>query len=68
MDKNDSISNEALRELPIEDLSGKEKELRKELFNLRFQKTLGQMTNPMRIREVRHEIARVLTFIRQKRG
>jgi len=56
-----------LKELPIEDLSEKEKELRKELFNLRFQKALGQIANPMRISEVRHDIARILTFIRKKR-
>ena len=56
-----------LQELPAEDLSEKEKELRKELFNLRFQKTLGQIANPMRMSEVRRDIARVLTFIRKKR-
>jgi large subunit ribosomal protein L29 len=57
-----------LKELPIEDLSEKEKELRKELFNLRFQKTLGQIANPMRISEVRRDIARVLTFIQKKKA
>jgi len=57
-----------LKELPIEDLSEKEKGLRKELFNLRFQKTLGQIANPMRISEVRRDIARVLTFIQKKRA
>ena len=51
-----------LRELPIEDLLEKEKGLRKELFNLRFQKTMGQVQNIMRIRAVRRDIARILTF------
>jgi len=52
-----------LRELPIEDLLEKEKGLRKELFNLRFQKTMGQVQNIMRIRAVRRDIARILTFV-----
>ena len=51
-----------LRDLPIEDLLEKEKGLRKELFNLRFQKTMGQVQNIMRIRAVRRDIARILTF------
>lgn len=55
-----------LVDLPVEDLSEKEKTLRKELFNLRFQKKLGQVANPMRISQVRRDIARVLTFIRKK--
>jgi len=57
-----------LKELELDDLTGKEKELRKELFNLRFQKTLGQVENIMRIRTVRRDIARVLTYSRMKRS
>jgi large subunit ribosomal protein L29 len=56
-----------LMDLPVEDLSEKEKTLRKELFNLRFQRTLGQVANPMRISEVRRDIARILTFIQKKK-
>ena len=41
-------------------------ELKSELFNLRFQLAVGQLSNPMRIREVRREIARVKTVMRQK--
>ncbi len=52
----------------IADLSEKEKELRKELFNLRFQKSLGQVQNPMRIREIRRDIARILTFSKGNRA
>ncbi len=55
-----------LNDLTVSDLSDKEKELRKELFNLRFQSELGQMQNPMQIRSVRRDIARVLTFIKVK--
>ncbi len=55
-----------IKELTVSDLSDKEKELRKELFNLRFQRTLGQMQNPMRIREVRRDLARILTIAKVK--
>jgi large subunit ribosomal protein L29 len=61
------MDTKELKELPVEDLSAKEAELRKELFNLRFQKTLGQIANPMRVREVRRDIARLLTFIHKKK-
>jgi large subunit ribosomal protein L29 len=48
-----------LREMTDEELKSKEEELRNELFNLRFQAASGQIENPMRIRWVRKEIARV---------
>ena len=37
-----------------------------ELFNLRFQLATGQLDNPMRIKDVRHEIARILTIVRER--
>ncbi|MBI4714945.1 MAG: 50S ribosomal protein L29 [Nitrospirae bacterium] len=55
-----------LRDLTSEELKRKETDLRKELFNLRFQTVLGRMENPMRISEVRKTIARVKTLIREK--
>lgn len=55
-----------LRELSREDLLRKVDELRTELFNLRFQKAVGQLGNPMRIRQVRKDIARVLTVLRER--
>ncbi len=55
-----------LEELELEDLVEKEKAFRKELFNLRFQKTLGQVKDIMRIRMVRRDIARVLTYAKMK--
>ncbi len=55
-----------LRDLTSEELQRKETDLRKELFNLRFQTVLGRMENPMRISEVRKTIARVKTLIREK--
>ena len=59
-----------LRELGVEELQRKEQDLRKELFNLRFQQATGEIENPMRIRTIRKNIARVLTVIteRDKKG
>jgi len=62
------MEEENLKELALEDLLEKEKALRKELFNLRFQKALGQVQNVMRIQAVRRDIARVLTYARMKRS
>jgi large subunit ribosomal protein L29 len=42
-------------------------ELRKEQFNLRFQKATGQLENTRRIREVRREIARIMTVLGERR-
>jgi large subunit ribosomal protein L29 len=50
-----------LRELSQEQLDDRLRELREELFNLRFQYATRQLTNTARIREVRRDIARVLT-------
>jgi large subunit ribosomal protein L29 len=55
-----------LRAMTIEELREKEKELRKELFNLRFRLATGELENPMRIRSVRKDIARVLTIMTEK--
>jgi len=52
--------------MTIEELREEEKQLRKELFNLRFQKVTGEIENPMRIREVKRQIARILTVINEK--
>ncbi|MCL5024605.1 MAG: 50S ribosomal protein L29 [Nitrospirae bacterium] len=54
---------EALRALTIDELKLKEQELRRELFNLRFRLATGEVENPMRIRGVRRDIARVLTVM-----
>ena len=52
-----------LRALTPEELRQEELNLRKELFNLRFQKTTGEIENPKRIMLVRRQLARVLTII-----
>lgn len=55
-----------LRELTIEELINKEKELKNELFNLKFQDATGQTENPIRIRIVRRDIARIQTILNEK--
>lgn len=54
-----------IRELTGEQLDDRLRELREELFNLRFQYATRQLTNTARIREVRRDIARVLTLQRE---
>jgi large subunit ribosomal protein L29 len=54
------------RQLSEGELLLKEKELGEELFNLRFQHATGQLDNVMRIPQVRRDIARVKTTLKQK--
>ncbi len=55
-----------LRKLSLQDLTKKEQDLRRELFRLRFKKRVEGLPNPMEIRNIRREIARILTLIREK--
>ena len=57
---------EKVRELSVEDLRAKEKELAEQLFRLRFQKSVGQLDNALKIRETRRDMARVKTILREK--
>lgn len=54
-----------LRELTTEELTQKLKDLKAELFNLRFQQATNQLDNPMRIVEVKKTIARVNTLLKE---
>ena len=56
-----------LKELSDDELRTKEKELADQLFKLRFQHTLGQLENPMKIRNIRRDIARIKTVLEEKR-
>ena len=56
-----------LRNMTVDELKVKESDLRKELFNLRFQQVTGEIENPLRIRQVRKDIARVLTVMNEKK-
>jgi len=55
-----------IRELNQAELELKIKELKEELFNLRFQYTIRQLDNPMQLKAVRKDIARILTIMRQR--
>ena len=59
---------QAIREMDDDALKTKEKELQEQLFRLRFQKSIGQLDNALKIRETRRDIARVKTVLRQKQG
>jgi large subunit ribosomal protein L29 len=55
-----------LRDLSVAELEQKLKELKEELFNLRFQQATNQLDNPMRIVEVKKTIARVSTLLKEE--
>ncbi len=54
------------RKSSTDELKNKLKELKSELFNLRFQNAVNQLENPMRIRTVKKDIARIMTIIRER--
>jgi len=60
------LKSSDVRNMTAEELLQKEKELRKELFNLRFQQATGEIQNPKRISAVRKDIARILTITTEK--
>lgn len=55
-----------LRELPKEELDQKLLGLRSELFNLRCQSGAGSVPNPSRIRQIKRDVARILTLLKEK--
>ena len=55
-----------VREKSTEELKKTLDELKVELFDLRFQRATGSIDNPMRIREIKKSIARILTVLREK--
>ena len=61
-----AVTATEIRELTEEELVLRLREAKEELFNLRFQNVTGQLDNPNRLREVRKDIARVLTVMRQR--
>ena len=62
------MSKEAdkLRDVSEDELETKLAEAKEELFNLRFQLVTGQLDNPMRIKQVRKHVARILTLMRER--
>lgn len=55
-----------IREMSEKELNAELMKLKKDLFNLRFQHVTGQLENPHRLREIKRDIARVKTIIREK--
>jgi large subunit ribosomal protein L29 len=55
-----------LRDLPDEELVARLDSSKEELFNLRFQLATGQLDNPMRIKAVRHDVARIMTELTER--
>ena len=57
---------EELRKLYTEELNNKIKENKEELFNLRFQQATGNLEKPVRLRELRKQVAKMKTIIRER--
>jgi large subunit ribosomal protein L29 len=57
-----------LRDMTLDQLDDQLMKLKKEQFNLRFQRASGQLENTSRVRQVRRDIARIMTIAREKRG
>lgn len=55
-----------IREMSDKELNAELIKLKKDLFNLRFQHVTGQLENPVKLREIKKDIARVKTIIREK--
>ena len=55
-----------LRELPDEELLSRIDGAKEELFNLRFQLATGQLDNTARLKELRHDVARIATVLRER--
>jgi large subunit ribosomal protein L29 len=55
-----------MREMSVDEIRTRLQELREELFNLRFRNAMKQLDNPLKIRESRREMARLLTVLREK--
>ena len=54
-----------LRSMSVDALEAKLKDLKTELFNLRFQHAINQLDNPHKMTEVKHDIARVMTVLQE---
>ncbi len=55
-----------LRDKSVDELRNRERDLKEQLFKLRFQRATGRMENPMKMREVRREIAQIETLINER--
>ena len=55
-----------LREMSVEELGARRRELRQEMLNLRVQQQIGQLENPSRIQTLRREVARIETIVTER--
>ena len=60
------MKTKEMRDKTDAELQNRQKELSEQLFKLRFQRATGRMENPMKIREVKREIARIKTLLNQR--
>jgi large subunit ribosomal protein L29 len=56
-----------VREMSVDDLRLQEKDLRDQIFRMRIQKAMGQTDTPTKVKDLRRDLARVLTVLREKR-
>jgi len=57
-----------LRDLSVDDLEARAKEIEDQLFRMRIQQSLGQLDAPLKLRHTRRDLARIKTIITQKQG
>ncbi len=55
-----------LRDKSVDELRARERDLREQLFKLRFQRATGRVVNPMKMRQVRREIAQIETLLNER--
>ena len=60
------VKAKAMLDMSADEIRTRVQELREELFNLRFRNAMKQLDNPLKIRESRREMARLLTVLREK--
>ena len=60
------VKPSSMRDLSVDEINSRLGELREELFNLRFRNSMKQLDNPVKIRESRREVARLLTVLNEK--
>jgi len=59
------MKTSVIRDLSLDEMEQKASDLKEELFNLRFQHEIGQLENPQRLKQIKHDIARIKTIIRE---
>jgi large subunit ribosomal protein L29 len=66
--KHKQLEAKDLREMTVDELRRKSDDLSRELMRARFAKANQQLKNPLKIREIRRSIARILTIMHEKKG